>query len=290
MDKLPRLREKMKALQLDAIIVFDELNARYLSGYAFTDGYLCISQNEAQLVTDFRYYEAAIEAAAPGFEVLNPKSRPEVLQKFLSDNDVKRLGFEGGSVTYSLYRSYVDKYPDIGEKISPIAVVISNDLPCYVLRESERKYLGFPADKQTRAAISELKSGLDRIFCAAEPMKGNKREVKTLINSNIPDAFDMLNEGDGRALSGYEYIVEGGLHWMVNKRADGGYYLAVFNHSGVVRDLRSDEHIMAEETRTVTVDLSGKELLHLEGDSDIEYRDGKYLITVRAGDFFFGSF
>ena len=154
-------------------------------------------------------------------------------------------------------------------------------------------------------------------------MKGNKREIKTLINSKVPDAFDMLNEGDGRALSGYEYIVdmtadptfksrydnaitpdeateridgllpcrvEGGLHWMVNKRADGGYYLAIFNHSGVVRDLRSDEHIMAEETRTVTVDLSGKELLHLEGDSDIEYRDGKYLITVRAGDFFFGSF
>ena len=225
--------------------------------------------------------------------------------------------------TKKRFLDFVDKYPDIGEKISPIAVVISNDLPCYVLRESERKYLGFPADKQTRAAISELKSGLDRIFCAAEPMKGNKREIKTLINSKVPDAFDMLNEGDGRALSGYEYIVdmtadptfksrydgaitpdealeridgllpcrvEGGLHWMVNKRADGGYYLAVFNHSGVVRNLRSDEHIMAEETRTVTVDLSGKELLHLEGDSDIEYRDGKYLITVRAGDFFFGSF
>ena len=113
MDKLFELRKKMKEADLDAIVVFDELNARYLSEYAFTDGYLCISQSEALLITDFRYYEAALVSANPAFEVLNPKSRAETFAKFLSDNSVKRIGFEGGSVTYQLYKNYSDKYSDV---------------------------------------------------------------------------------------------------------------------------------------------------------------------------------
>ena len=113
MDKLLKLRTKMKEEGLDAIIVFDELNARYLSEYAFTDGYLCISHNEALLITDFRYYEAALERANPNFKVLSPKSRDEVFEKFIADNGVKTIGFEGGSVTYSLYKRYQDKYSEL---------------------------------------------------------------------------------------------------------------------------------------------------------------------------------
>lgn len=113
MDKLFKLRAKMKEQGLDAVIVLDELNARYLSDFAFTDGNLCISHNEALLITDFRYYEAAIEAANAGFKVLSPKSKVEVFQKFITDNNVKKIGFEGGSVTYNVYKSYKDKYPEL---------------------------------------------------------------------------------------------------------------------------------------------------------------------------------
>jgi len=113
MDKLLKLREKMKEQELDAIVVFDELNARYLAEYAFTDGYLCISQNEAFLVTDFRYYEAALECANSNFQVLNPKSRDEFFDSFISRNSVKKFGFEGGSVTYAVYKRYQDMYPEV---------------------------------------------------------------------------------------------------------------------------------------------------------------------------------
>ena len=113
MDKLFELRKKMKEEALDAVIIFDELNARYLSEYAFTDGYLCISQDEAQLVTDFRYYEAALAAANSDFKVLSPTSRDETFKKFLADNNVKRIGFEGESVTFGLYKRYQDKYPEL---------------------------------------------------------------------------------------------------------------------------------------------------------------------------------
>ena len=113
MDKLFELRKKMKEAELDAVVIFDELNARYLSEFAFTDGYLCISHNEAFLITDFRYYEAALARANQAFTVLDPTSRAETFAKFLSDNSVERIGFEGGSVTYQLYKSYSDKYNEV---------------------------------------------------------------------------------------------------------------------------------------------------------------------------------
>ena len=128
MDKITLLREKLKNLRLDAVIVFDELNARYLSDFAFTDGFLCISQSEAILVTDFRYYETALERVNKAFKVLCPESRAAVLERFLFENSVKRIGFEGASVSYEIYRQYAEKYPcvefvSIGRIIEELRVV-----------------------------------------------------------------------------------------------------------------------------------------------------------------------
>ena len=70
MNKLFVLRQKMKDCGLDAIIVNDELNQRYLSDFAFTDGLLLIAMHKAYLITDFRYYEMAINGADKDFEVV----------------------------------------------------------------------------------------------------------------------------------------------------------------------------------------------------------------------------
>ena len=39
MTKVEKLRLKMKEMGLDAVLVLDELNQRYLSDFAFTDGF-----------------------------------------------------------------------------------------------------------------------------------------------------------------------------------------------------------------------------------------------------------
>ena len=114
MDKLHLFREKLRELDLDGALIFDELNQRYLCDYAFTDGFLAISQDEALLVTDFRYYESALEKADKSFRVINSDvPRSEVLKRFISENSVKRIGFEGGSVTYALYKAYSEKYSEL---------------------------------------------------------------------------------------------------------------------------------------------------------------------------------
>ena len=109
MSKLLKLRNKMKELSVDAVIVLDELNQHYLSGFAFTDGFLLITHNKAYLVTDFRYYEMALNGADKQFEVLTPDNRGEFIDKVLADEGCKTVGFEGGSVSYDVYRSYCEK-------------------------------------------------------------------------------------------------------------------------------------------------------------------------------------
>lgn len=222
------------------------------------------------------------------------------------------------------FLDFVDKYSDIGEKITPVAVVISNDLPCYTIGDKKDMLFGFPLEGDEAALYSRVRDGVDMIFSNACPMVGGRREINTLTNSRIPDAVDMLNEGDGSALENYKYLVdltgdaafaqrhnncispeavaqtlrgllpcrvEGEAHYLINKCGDGGYYLTVFNHSGVVRSLEEGEYVLPEATHTVAVELDkGHTLTPLEGSKNITFEDGKYYITLEGGDYFFGRF
>ena len=125
MSKLLKLRNKMKEIGVDAVIVLDELNQHYLSDFAFTDGFLLITHARAYLVTDFRYYEMALNAANKEFDVLTPDNRTAFIDKVLSDEGCKTVGFEGGSVSYDVYHSYCEKHPhltfeNIGDAIEVI--------------------------------------------------------------------------------------------------------------------------------------------------------------------------
>ena len=104
MSKLQRLRTNMKNKGVDAVLVLDELNQHYLSDFAFTDGFLLITMSKAYLVTDFRYYEMAINGACKGFEIVMPENRREFIDKVLSDESATIVGFEGGVVSYETYK------------------------------------------------------------------------------------------------------------------------------------------------------------------------------------------
>ena len=127
--RLTKLRNKMADLGVDAVIVLDELNQHYLSEFAFTDGLLFITKTKAYLITDFRYYEMALNSANKSFEVLTPDNRKEFLNKVIAEEGIKTIGFEGGSVSYDTYRNYCDNYPcefvNIGDTIEVIRQIKS---------------------------------------------------------------------------------------------------------------------------------------------------------------------
>lgn len=113
MTKLQKLRESMKVKGIDAVLVLDSLNQRYLSDFAFSDGLLFITSESAHLVTDFRYYEMATKAVSQEWSIVMPQNRTEYLSSVISSDEVHTVGFEGGSVSYNTYTSYVNQYPQV---------------------------------------------------------------------------------------------------------------------------------------------------------------------------------
>lgn len=114
--KLIKLVEKMKEQSIDAIVVYNELNQRYLSDFAFTDGLLLITQANAYLLTDFRYYEMAIKNACKDFIIPDVNSsdvRNTVVSQVFAESGCKRVGFEGSFLSYESYVSLTKKYPEV---------------------------------------------------------------------------------------------------------------------------------------------------------------------------------
>ena len=96
--RLDRFRAKLDEQGLDAILISNAENRRYLSGFAGSAGYLIVSRSEAVLATDFRYTEQAA-TEAPGFRVERITSSLDWLPRIAAELGAKRLGFEADSVT-----------------------------------------------------------------------------------------------------------------------------------------------------------------------------------------------
>ena len=62
--RLAALRQKMAAQKLDAMLVTQAENRRYLSGFTGSAGYLFITATQAHLATDSRYWEQVGQQAA----------------------------------------------------------------------------------------------------------------------------------------------------------------------------------------------------------------------------------
>ena len=73
MSHLTKLQDALRKKGADAVLVSSEINQRYLTSFAFTDGYVLVTRDKGYLITDFRYIEAAQSECAEGFEILMPK-------------------------------------------------------------------------------------------------------------------------------------------------------------------------------------------------------------------------
>src|SRR3954451_16091483 len=61
MMKLAKLRASLIDRGIDALLITNEYNRRYMTGFTGTAGVAIVSQNDAVFITDFRYTEQASE-------------------------------------------------------------------------------------------------------------------------------------------------------------------------------------------------------------------------------------
>jgi Xaa-Pro aminopeptidase len=111
--RVERLRELLETRGLDAIIITQPENLRYLSGFTGTDTTLFISSDASVLITDFRFTEQA-SRQAPRFRVV--KALPELLAAELSraarEQGAVRVGFESGYVSFQDHRKWEEAATD----------------------------------------------------------------------------------------------------------------------------------------------------------------------------------
>jgi Xaa-Pro aminopeptidase len=103
-SQLSKLRQEMSRRELDAILVSQPENRRYLSGFTGSTGFLLVTDHDAILATDFRYTEQAT-IQAPDYNIWQTIGALSVwLPELVSNLSDSRLGFEDGHVTFALYR------------------------------------------------------------------------------------------------------------------------------------------------------------------------------------------
>lgn len=94
--------EKLRAFLPDdttAALITSEVNARYFSLFSFTDGAVLITRDEAYLLCDFRYIEAAGRCALPDLTVVQFSKLFDTLNDIFLQKNIKSVMIEEESVT-----------------------------------------------------------------------------------------------------------------------------------------------------------------------------------------------
>ena len=106
---IDEIRKNMRKEGLDAFIVSQIYNLRYLSKFTGSNGTLIITPHERFLLTDFRYYQQA-EQQSPDWTLVqlgnDPKKR---FSEFLNEQQFKTIGFEADFVTVAQLNEWQEK-------------------------------------------------------------------------------------------------------------------------------------------------------------------------------------
>jgi len=98
--RLQKLRTSIAEKGLDALLLSQTENLRYLSGFTGSSGWLLISGQNTILATDFRYVEQA-KGESPDFEIIQTKQElRDWLPGLVSDLGWHKLGFEANFISY----------------------------------------------------------------------------------------------------------------------------------------------------------------------------------------------
>lgn len=121
MGKLDKLRTVIKENKLDGFLITSSINRRYITNFTGTAGVVLVTEQDALLITDFRYIEQANKEVT-AFKVVEHK-QPIGLEiaDQLKALGVEQLGFEKDDLTYGVYEQYSK---DIDAKLIPTSGLV----------------------------------------------------------------------------------------------------------------------------------------------------------------------
>ena len=104
MNNIKRIQEALIRQDLDAILLTDEKNQRYATGFPFTDGAVLVGREKAWLLTDSRYIEAAEKKAGGCCTVQmfdREHSLTDLMRAALEDCRAKKVAAEDEKLSHA---------------------------------------------------------------------------------------------------------------------------------------------------------------------------------------------
>lgn len=121
MMKLTNLRKQLEKEQVDALLITNPFNRRYMTGFTGTAGVVLISMDAAVFITDFRYTEQA-EKEINGFTIVqHTRTIIEEVAQQVEKMNVQTLGFEKDDCSFGLYELYKK---EVNAELKPTSGII----------------------------------------------------------------------------------------------------------------------------------------------------------------------
>lgn len=105
MQRVKNVQAVLAKNGVEALLVTNMYNVRYLSNFTGSTGLVFITRDNAYFVTDFRYTDQAAEQAT-GFEIIkNTGSIFEEVAKISEKEKIGKIGFESENITFSTFET-----------------------------------------------------------------------------------------------------------------------------------------------------------------------------------------
>jgi Xaa-Pro aminopeptidase len=150
-ERAPRLRAVLARNELDALVVTDLTNVRWLTGFTGSNGVAVVLSDAIVLVTDGRYGDQAerqlAAARCVGAVSVAPVGRPLVPSVVELLRESNRVGFESAALSHRAWRQYADLVSD--ERLVPTVDLVEDGRR--IKDAAEIEILATAADIATRA-------------------------------------------------------------------------------------------------------------------------------------------
>ena len=117
-----------------AALITSEINARYFTGFAYTDGAVLITKDSAFLLCDFRYIEAAEKHASVNLSVIKFNKLYDTVNDIILQKNIKSLMIEEEAVTIARLKTLKAKLSaelltdsGLSEKIRAVRLIKTAD-------------------------------------------------------------------------------------------------------------------------------------------------------------------
>ncbi|ARF12748.1 Xaa-Pro dipeptidase [Sporosarcina ureae] len=119
--KLEKLRKLLKEQQLDALVITNPYNRRYMTNFTGSAGTAIVSQDDAVFITDFRYMEQANDQLSGYRIVQHTGTMIQEVANQVKEMKIETLGFEKEDLSYSQFEVYTEH---VKTKLVPVAGLV----------------------------------------------------------------------------------------------------------------------------------------------------------------------